>query len=95
MLVPLPYVALIAVIHARRTAGPALARGARCWRRSCGPPSIVLADFLYEHLTFGEEPAGFLDRFAFWWGAPYVLLPIALFAAPVMAGAIVARRTEP
>jgi hypothetical protein len=52
----------------------------------------VLADFLYERLTFGEEPAGFLDRFAFWWGAPYVLLPIALLAAPLIAGSVLARR---
>ncbi len=50
------------------------------------PPSTVLADFFYERLTFGEEPAGFLDRFAFWWGAPYPLLVIALFAAPLAAG---------
>jgi hypothetical protein len=83
VLVPLPYVALIAVIHARRTRGPrwfeAALMAAVLW-----PPSTVVANFLYEHLTFGEEPAGFLGRFAFWWGAPYPLLVIALFAAPLI-----------
>ena len=85
VLVPLPYVALMAVIHARRTAGPrwleAALLAALLW-----PTSTVLADFLYEHLTFGEEPAAFLGRFAFWWGAPYPLLVIALLAAPLTAG---------
>ena len=88
VLVPLPYVALIAVIHARRTRGPrwfeAALLAAVLW-----PPSTVVANFLYEHLTFGEEPAGFLHRFAFWWGAPYPLLVIALFAAPLIAAGAV------
>ena len=91
VLVPLPYLALLAVIHARRTAGPrwleAALLAAILW-----PPSTVLADFLYERLTFGEEPAAFLDRFAFWWGAPYPLLVIVLFAAPLAAGSMLARR---
>ena len=73
VLVPLPYVALMAVIHARRTVGPrwfeAALLAALLW-----PPSTVLVDFLYVRLTFGEDPAAFLDRFAFWWGAPYPLL---------------------
>jgi hypothetical protein len=90
VLVPLPYVALLAAIHARRTAGPrwleAALVAALLW-----PPSTVFADFLYERLTFGEEPASFLERFAFWWGAPYPLLVIALFAAPLLAGAAIAK----
>jgi hypothetical protein len=85
VLVPLPYVGLLAMIHARRTRGPrwldAALLAAILWSSS-----TVLADFLYEHITFGEEPAGFLNRFAFWWGAPYPLLVIALFAAPLLAG---------
>jgi hypothetical protein len=84
-LVPLPYVALMAVIHARRTRGPrwfeAAMVAALLW-----PTTTVLADYLYEHLTFGQEAMAFLDRFAFWWGAPYPLLVIALFAAPLLAG---------
>jgi len=91
VLVPLPYLALLAAMHARRTGGPrwfeAALLAAMLW-----PISTVLADFLYERVTFGEEPAGFLGRFAFWWGAPYPLLVIALFAAPLIAGWARARR---
>ena len=91
VLVPLPYVALLAAIHARRTKGPLWLEAALLavllWL-----PSTLIVDFLYERVTFGEEPAGFLNRFTFWWGAPYPLLAIALGAAPLIAGAIVARR---
>ncbi len=91
VLVPLPYVLLLAVIHARRTRGPrwlaAALLAAILW-----PTSTVLADFLYEHLTFGEEPAGFLNRFTFWWGAPYPALVITLCAAPLAAGRMVSAR---
>jgi len=90
-LVPLPYVVLMAVIHARRTAGPrwfeAALLAALLW-----PSSTVLVDFLYVRLTYDEDPASFLDRFAFWWGAPYPLLVLGLFAAPLLAGAALARR---
>ena len=84
-LVPLPYVVLVATVHARRTAGPqwleAALLASLLW-----PPSTVLAEFFYARFTFGEEPAAFLDRFAFWWGAPYPLLVLALAAAPLIAG---------
>jgi hypothetical protein len=90
VLVPLPYVVLIAVIHARRTAGPrwfeAALLAALLW-----PPSTVLADFLYARLTFGDDPAAFLERFAIWWGAPYPVLLAALVIAPLFAGSAVAR----
>ena len=91
VLVPLPYLVLMAIIHARRTAGPrwfeAALLAALLW-----PSSTVLADFLYVRLTYDEDPASFLDRFAFWWGAPYPLLVLGLFAAPLLAGAVLARR---
>jgi len=91
VLVPLPYIALMAVIHARRTVGPrwfeAALLAALLWSSS-----TVLVDFLYLRLTYGEDPAAFLDRFAFWWGAPYPLLVLVLFAAPLLAGALLARR---
>lgn len=91
VLVPLPYVVLMAFIHARHTSGPrwfeAALLAALLW-----PTSTVLVDFLYTRLTYGEDPASFLDRFAFWWGAPYPLLVLALFAAPLLAGAVMARR---
>jgi len=84
-LVPLPYVVLMAAIHARRTRGPqwleAALLAALLW-----PTTTVLVDYLYERFTFGQEAIAFVDRFAFWWGAPYPLLVIALFAAPLLAG---------
>jgi len=92
VLVPLPYVILMSIIHARRTAGPqwleAALLAALLW-----PTTTVLADVLYGRLLFGMEPVEFLDRFAFWWGAPYPLLVIGLFAAPLIAG-LLARRTR-
>lgn len=91
VLVPAPYVVMMAIIHARRTAGPnwfeAALLAALLW-----PTSTVLVDFLYARLTYDEEPAVFLDRFAFWWGAPYLLLILLLFAAPLLAGKVLARR---
>ena len=91
VLVPLPYVVLMAFIHARHTSGPrwfeAALLAALLW-----PASTVLVDFLYTRLTYGEDPASFLDRFAFWWGAPYPLLVLALFAAPLLAGVAMTRR---
>ena len=91
VLVPLPYVVLMAVTHARHTAGPrwfeAALLAALLW-----PASTVLADFLYVRLTYDEDPASFLDRFAFWWGAPYSLLVLTLFAAPLLTGLGFARR---
>jgi hypothetical protein len=85
VLVPLPYVALMAAIHARRTAGPRWLE-AGLLASLLWPPSTVIVDFLYARLTFGEDPASFLDRFAFWWGSPYPLLVLTLFAAPLTAG---------
>jgi hypothetical protein len=88
VLVPLPYVALMAAIHARRTGGPkwleAALLAALLW-----PSTTVLVDFLYGRLTFGMEPPEFLDRFAFWWGAPYPLLVVGLFIAPLVAAYLV------
>ena len=91
VLVPLPYVILMAVVHARRTAGPqwleAALLASLLWT-----PSTVLAEFFYARFTFGEEPAAFLDRFAFWWGVPYPLLVLALAVAPLLAGLAFRRR---
>ena len=87
VLVPLPYAAMLAIIHARRTAGPrwfeAALLAALLW-----PVSTVLVDFLYVRLTYDADPAAFLDRF----GGPYLLLIAALFALPLAAGAAIGRR---
>jgi hypothetical protein len=86
-LVPLPYVAMLAVIHARRTAGPrwfeAALLAALLW-----PVSTVAVDILYARLTYDAEPAAFFDRF----GGPYPLLVVALFVLPLVVGALVGRR---
>jgi hypothetical protein len=87
VLVPLPYAAMLGLIHARRTTGPrwleAALLAALLW-----PTSTVLVDFLYARFLYGDDAAAFLDRFAFWWGAPYPLLVVGLFAAPIIAGAL-------
>ena len=93
VLVPLPYVVLMAVIHARRTAGPrwfeAALLAALLW-----PTSTMLVDFLYLRLTYDADPASFLDRLGFGWGAPYPLLVLGLFAAPLVAGRALARAPD-
>lgn len=90
-LVPLPYVVLMAVIHARRTTGPrwfeAALLAALLW-----PSSTALVDFLYMRVLYDQEPAAFFDRFGIWWGAPYPLLVAGLFATPLLAGMMFARR---
>lgn len=85
VLVPLPYVAMLSLIHARHTAGPnwlqAALLAALLW-----PVSTVIVDFLQARLTYGEDSVAFLDRFAVWWGAPYPLLIAGLFAFPLLMG---------
>lgn len=94
VLVPLPYVAMLAMIHARRTAGSrwldAALLAALLWSTS-----TVLVDFLHARFAYSDDPSAFLDRFAFWWGAPYPLLVVALFAAPLIAGALLSRTDMP
>ena len=91
VVVPMPYVLLMAAIHARRTSGPqwfeASLIAGLMW-----PTSTVIVDFLYARILFDEDPAAFLDRFAFWWGAPYPLLIAGLFIAPLAMGALTVKR---
>ena len=86
-LVPLPYVMMLAIIHARRTAGPrwlaAALLAALLW-----PFSTVLVDVLYLRLLYGTPPEVFLDRF----DGPYSLLVAGLFVLPVLAGTLIGRR---
>lgn len=91
VLVPIPYVALVAIIHARRTAGPQWLADALV-AAFLWPASTVLVDFFYMRLTYGSDAAAFLDRFGVWWGAPYPLLVLVLFAAPLIAGKVFAWR---
>lgn len=90
-LVPLPYVAMLALIHARRSAGSrwfeAALLAALLW-----PTSTVLLGFIETRLVYGEDPTVFLDRLGFWWGAPYPLFVVGVLAAPLLAGAALVRR---
>lgn len=90
-LVPLPYVAMLALIHARRTGGArwfeAALLAALLW-----PTSTVLLGFVQTRLVYDEDPAVFLDRLGFWWGAPYPLFVVVVLVAPLLAGAALARR---
>ena len=89
MLVPLPYVMMLAIIHARRTAGPrwleAALLAALLW-----PVSTVLVDVLYVRLPYEAEPAVFFDRF----DGPYPLLVGGLFVLPLPLVATIARRNR-
>jgi hypothetical protein len=90
-LVPIPYAAMLALIHARRTKGPRWLEAA--WLAAVlWPTSTVIVDFLHARVAYGDDPAAFLDRFAVWCGAPYPLLVVFLAAAPLGAGTLLARR---
>jgi hypothetical protein len=90
-LVPVPYVVMVGIIHARRTTGrqwfEAALLAALLW-----PASTMLASFAYARVTYDEGAEAFFDRLGFWWGAPYPLLVLALFAAPLLAGRALAKR---
>ncbi|HQS17698.1 hypothetical protein [Reyranella sp.] len=89
-LVPMPYVVMMAIFHARRTMGSqwfeAALLAALLW-----PTSIALVDFLYARLAYEEGTEAFLDRFGIWWGAPYPLLLFVLLVSPVLVGWALAR----
>lgn len=88
--VPLPYVALLALIHARRTAGPrwleSAVLAAMLW-----PASTVMVDFLYARVTYDADIPIFLDRFA----GPYLLLMLGLAALPFLMGMLAGRPRRP
>jgi hypothetical protein len=92
-LVPLPYAAMLALVHARHTKGPrwleAAMVAAVLW-----PTSTVMVDFLYSRFAYSDASAAFLDRFAIWWGAPYPVLVAFLAVAPLGAGVLLARRAR-
>ena len=93
VLVPLPYVATMAIIHARRTRGPqwlaAALVAALLWS-----VTTVVVDYGYERVTLDHDASIFLDRFAVAYGAPYPLLVLTLFAAPLVAGWAMAERAR-
>lgn len=85
VLVPVPYILLMAAIHARRTMGSrwfdAALVAALLWT-----PSTLAVDFFYSRAFFDEDLVVFADRFAFWWGSPYPLVVLTLLVAPFLMG---------
>ncbi len=90
-LIPLPYVALLALIHARRTRGPqALVAGIVAgvlWATS-----TVLLDAAYGRLTFEETLPTLIDRYRLLEGPIWVILPLAQLLVPAALAALLARR---
>jgi hypothetical protein len=89
-MVPIPYVALLAMIHARRTAGPqwlgAAAVPAVAW-----PLSTAVLDAAYGRITFEEDWASIADRYGVQWGAPFPWLLLSQVVLPPLLGWILAR----
>src|SRR4029453_18278365 len=90
VLVPLPYVAMLAIIHDRRSAGPrwleAALLAALLW-----PGWAMLVDFLILRVAYDTEPAAFLDLC----GGPYPLLIAALCVFPLLTGFLLRRHGLP
>jgi hypothetical protein len=93
-LLPVPYVALMALIHARRTAGPSW-RGAALLAGGLWAASTAALDALYGRLTYQESPEAVIDRYALLDGAPWPLLLLAQLVLPLLIGLVIARRQRP
>ena len=90
-LIPLPYIAMLALIHARRTRGPqALMAGIIAgilWAAS-----TVLLDAAYGRLTFEESLPTLIDRYRLFEGPIWILLPLTQLLLPAALAALLARR---
>lgn len=93
-LLPMPYVALMALIHARRTTGPSW-RGAAALAGALWAMSTAALDAVYGRLTYGESPAAIGDRYTLLDGAPWPLLLLAQLVLPLICGALIAGRQRP
>lgn len=91
-LLPIPYVALMAAIHARRTTGPAW-RGAAVLAGAMWSVSTALFDALHGRLTYGESLEASLDRYGVAYGSPWPLLLVAQAILPYAFAAFMNRRT--
>ncbi len=90
-LLPLPYVALMALIHARRTAGPAW-QGAALLAGLLWAGSTAVLDAAYGRFTYDESLASLADRYALAEGAPWPILMLAQLVLPWACAALLARR---
>ena len=93
-LLPLPYVAMMALIHARRTAGPAW-RAAALLAGVLWATSTAALDAAYGRFTYDESPATIADRYALFEGAPWPLLLLAQLILPWLCGVLLARSKRP
>lgn len=94
VLLPLPYVAMMALIHARRTVGPGW-RGAALLAGVLWAVSSGLADAIYGRVTYNESVESVLDRYGLFDGAPWPWLLIAQLVLPWLCGALLAKRKRP
>lgn len=94
VLLPVPYVAMMALIHARRTVGPAW-QGAALLAGVLWAASTAALDAAYGHFTYDESPAAIADRYALFDGAPWPLLLLAQFALPWLCGALLSKSKRP
>jgi hypothetical protein len=80
-LVPLPYIALLALIHARRTRGPqAVAAGIVAGALWAG--STIVLDAAYGRLTFEESVSSLIDRYRVFEGPIWAILPLTQLLLP-------------
>lgn len=94
VLLPLPYVAMMALIHARRTMGPSW-QGAALLAGVLWMSSSIIADAIYGRLTYNESVETILDRYGLLDGAPWPWLLIAQLVLPWLCGALLAKRKRP
>jgi hypothetical protein len=87
---PLPYLALMALIHARRTTGPAW-RGAALLAGLLWAGSTAVLDAAYGRLTYHESLQALADRYALFEGAPWPILLLAQLVLPWLCGALLSR----
>ncbi len=93
-LLPLPYVAMMALIHARRTVGPAW-QGAALLAGVLWAGSTAALDAAYGRFTYDENPAAIADRYALFEGAPWPLLLLAQLVLPWLCGALLLKSKRP
>ncbi len=90
-LIPLPYIALLTLIHARRARGPrALAAGVVAG--ALWASSTVLLDAAYGRLTFEETVDSLIDRYRLFEGPLWLILPLTQLLLPPALAALLARR---
>jgi hypothetical protein len=94
VLLPMPYVTMMALIHARRTTGPAW-QGAALLAGVLWAVSTAAVDAAFGRLTYGESTDALLDRYGVFDGAPWPWLLLVALATPWLCAAALAKRKRP